>query len=445
MDRLRFVDLHYKGVRISRAWQDLVYRAAVYLYLCLLVLSGLFFWRHSGLSLLTPAVLWPVLLKRLILPSVVSSACFMALCFTAVPVWNYLSDLQRLCRMIYTYPLYLVRNYVSDADAEGKVRREIQYFPEFYYRRRHGRVEITVHLDGSKFHQSGAFENLTAVLEDTCFLRVVDITRRRDYLTYHLLGHTEGSRLKIGQVRPEGYGIPLMKGCVWDITQVSHGLVVGGTGGGKTYFLNTLLQAFLRMGAEVYVCDPKNSSLADYRRLLPHVAVDTDAILQGISACVGVMKERFSDIKERPDYISGQDFSHYGLPPVILLLDEYVAFASSLNRSEKETFKSGLNQLILQGREAGVFVILATQRPDTEYLSGNIRDQLGLRVALGKMTADGYRMAFGSTEQKLKSTGRCGEGYFSMTGFSFIQRFYAPLVPEGYRFVDAAEKILKEG
>ena len=88
--------------------------------------------------------------------------------------------------MIYTYPLYLVRNYIVEGASfeEGAgVKREIEYFPSFYYKTGKGMVEITVRLDGSKFHEDGSFENLTKILEDFYVLNVVGITQRKEYLT----------------------------------------------------------------------------------------------------------------------------------------------------------------------------------------------------------------------------------------------------------------------
>ncbi|MBA4700302.1 MAG: hypothetical protein H2212_12790 [Ruminococcus sp.] len=408
----------------------------------------LFFGVQGGFSILKAGQFKKLFLEG-VLPALVLSGLFMGISVFAVyPLWNYLSDLQRLCRMIYTYPLYLVRNYIESGGAvdtgQVQVVREIEYFPHFYYRVHRGNVEITVELDGSKFHQDGSFEDLTKVLEDRYTLNVIDITQRREYLTYHLFRDAEQNRLNLEDIAPNGYTIPLMKGVAWEINKIPHALIVGVTGGGKTVMLNILIQAFLLMGATLYICDPKNSALADYGRIIPNVRSEIDGIQDNIAECVETMGERYKEMKGKPGYISGQDFTHYNMKPVVLIMDEYAAYASTLDRKELGEFKTNLSQIVFKGREAGVFTVLATQRPDAVYLDGSVRDQLGLRITLGKMSDEGYRMVFGNTQQKLKkSYGGAGKGYMDMDGKAFIQKFCAALVPKGYRFIDEAEKICR--
>ncbi|MTV63948.1 hypothetical protein GM539_11330, partial [Streptococcus pneumoniae] len=54
-----------------------------------------------------------------------------------------------------------------------------------------------------------------------------------------------------------------------------------------------------------------------------------------------------------------------------------------------------LKQIVMLGRQAGFFLILACQRPDAKYLGDGIRDQFNVRVALGRMSEMGYGMMFG--------------------------------------------------
>lgn len=360
--------------------------------------------------------------------------------------FDYIKNLERMCEMIYTHPFYLVNNIeypeLVSMESRQKVKREIMYFASFWYKVKRGMVEITVMLDGSKFHVNGDYENMNDALESTFHMNVIDMQYRKNYLTYKMIGNVETARLKLSDVVPDGYVIPLMQGVSWDIAKIPHALINGVTGGGKTFFLHVLIQAFIHMGADIRICDPKNSALADYASIIPKTATTKDGIMQIVAECVNIMNHRYRDIKGHEDYISGQDFTHYDIPPVVLILDEYAAFADALIKKEKDEFKANLNQIVLKGREAGVFVILSTQRPDAEFLSGNVRDQLGLRVTLGRMSKDGYRMTFGTTEQKLKNKGGRGRGYIYMDGYTFIQEFYAPFVPDGYGFIDEAEKLL---
>ena len=64
--------------------------------------------------------------------------------------------------------------------------------------------------------------------------------------------------------------------------------------------------------------------------------------------------------------------------------------------------------IIMKGRQAGYFIILACQRPDAKYLGDGVRDQFGFRVALGSMSASGYTMMFGSIDKQFKEKRYCG-------------------------------------
>ena len=56
-----------------------------------------------------------------------------------------------------------------------------------------------------------------------------------------------------------------MKMCIRDreYDALPHALIAGGTGGGKTYFLLTLIEALLHTNAVLYILDPNNADLAD--------------------------------------------------------------------------------------------------------------------------------------------------------------------------------------
>ena len=67
--------------------------------------------------------------------------------------------------------------------------------------------------------------------------------------------------ITIDEVKAENGGLRLMKNLTWEYDALPHALICGGTGGGKTYFLLTIIEALLQTNAQLYILDPKNADL----------------------------------------------------------------------------------------------------------------------------------------------------------------------------------------
>lgn len=118
-------------------------------------------------------------------------------------------------------------------------------------------------------------------------------------------------------------------------------------------------------------------------------------------------------------------YAYLGLAPHFLIFDEYVAFMEMLTTKENTAVLNKLKQIVMLGRQAGYFLILACQRPDAKYLGDGIRDQFNFRVALGRMSELGYSMMFGEVDKDFFLKQIKGRGYVD-TGTSVISEFYTP-------------------
>ena len=136
------------------------------------------------------------------------------------------------------------------------------------------------------------------------------------------------------------------------------------------------------------------------------------------------MMKRSEEMKQMKNYKTGKNYAYLGLPAHFLIFDEYVAFMEMLGTKENTAVMNKLKQIVMLGRQAGFFLILACQRPDAKYLGDGIRDQFNFRVALGRMSEMGYGMMFGSDVQKDFFLKRIkGRGYVDV-GTSVISEFY---------------------
>lgn len=349
---------------------------------------------------------------------------------------------QKLARMILQNGWY----EASETQSEGffkdlqtsKSKERVSHFPKMYYYLKDGLIHINVEITMGRYQDH--LLRLEDKLETGLYCELVDKTLCDSYVEYTLLYDTIGNRITIDKVIAENGRVKLMESVYWEYDSLPHMLIAGGTGGGKTYFILTLIEALLHTNAKLYILDPKNADLADLETVMPNVYYRKDDMLSCINCFYEDMMARSESMKQHPDYKTGQNYAYLDLPANFLIFDEYVAFMDMLGRDSTEVI-SKLKQIVMLGRQVGFFLILACQRPDAKYLGDGIRDQFNFRVALGRMSELGYGMMFGSDTTKqffLKPIK--GRGYVDV-GTNVISEFYTPLVPKDHDFLKEISKL----
>ena len=273
------------------------------------------------------------------------------------------------------------------------------------------------------------------------YCELTDRELKDSYVEYTLLYDTIANRISIEDVQAKNGRLRLMKNVWWEYDKLPHMLIAGGTGGGKTYFILTLIEALLRTNAALFVLDPKNADLADLQAVMPDVYYKKEDMLSCIDRFYEEMMKRSEDMKLMENYRTGENYAYLGLPAHFLIFDEYVAFMEMLGTKENAAVLNKLKQIVMLGRQAGFFLILACQRPDAKYLGDGIRDQFNFRVALGRMSEMGYGMMFGETTKDFFLKQIKGRGYVDV-GTSVISEFYTPLVPKGHDFLKEIKKLI---
>lgn len=314
----------------------------------------------------------------------------------------------------------------------SKTKEKISHFPKMYYYLKDGLIHINVEITMGKYQDQ--LLQLEKKLETGLFCELVDKELKESYVEYTLLYDTINSRIAIDEVVAKGGRLKLMDNVYWAYDSLPHMLIAGGTGGGKTYFILTIIEALLRTDSKLYILDPKNADLADLETVMDNVYYRKDDMMDCIIRFYEDMLARSEEMKRHPNYKTGENYAYLGLPANFLIFDEYVAFMDMLGKESTKVVDK-LKQIVMLGRQAGFFLILACQRPDAKYLGDGIRDQFNFRVALGRMSELGYGMMFGSDVQKqffLKPIK--GRGYVDV-GTSVISEFYTPLVPKKYDFL----------
>ncbi|HDN3460666.1 TPA: cell division protein FtsK [Staphylococcus aureus] len=330
-------------------------------------------------------------------------------------------------------------------------KTEYDYYLTLFYKRKRKSFMIHVKKDGSRFQDH--YLELEQIIEPMFNCELVEKRHIGRYLRYEFMPLKYKKRIVMeGTEAPEttyyDTKIYITHQILWDFVKAPHALITGVTGGGKTYFLFYMIRELFKRNAEVRLLDPKVSDLSFMKNVIgtEKVADTTGQIFKQLREASEEMERRFRMMSESEQYKLGSNFRNFDLPPYFVIFDEVTAFTSTLDKKELQEMNDYLINIIMKGRQAGVFMFLTAQRPDADVIKGNVRDQLGLRVSMGNLSADGYRMTFGQTDKVFQPIHESdiGRGYISILGqYNEPILFDAPLM-EQYDFVEDVKQILNK-
>jgi len=317
-------------------------------------------------------------------------------------------------------------------ESRKKGDKERIKLPKVHYRMKNGLVVLNVEIVMGKYQKD--LLNLEDKLEVGLYSELKEKNIKEGFVEYIFLYDIISDRLSINEVTIETGKLTLMKNMSWEFDSLPHMLIAGGTGGGKSYFILTLIKYLCKLTSKLYILDPKNADLADLAVILPNVYYRKEDISRAVKAFYNDMMERSETMKKMEGYKTGENYAYVGLEPQFLIFDEYVAYMDMLGR-EAAPIMDKLKGIAMLGRQLGFFIILACQRPDARYLADGMRDQFNFRVALGKNSELGYTMMFGDIVKAFFNKPIRGRGYVDV-GTNVVSEFYTPLVPKGYNFLE---------
>ncbi|WP_175064692.1 FtsK/SpoIIIE domain-containing protein [Streptococcus salivarius] len=369
------------------------------------------------------------------------------MCYEKIVFFQKLNSLRILSRFLIENNLYLIKNIRRENKTIEKI-----VLPQVYLKQSRYKIEVRFILEGNKFQDR--FLNLGSTLEVMFNGDFRNKTFDKRFITYNIAINRIDSRITINEVEVKGSKLQLMKDVTWDYIEEPHLLIGGGTGGGKTVVLMTIIYALAKIGF-VDICDPKNSDLAGLKKIpVFHGRVYTskEAIIQCFKENVAFMEKRYELMSTSPKFQAGKNFTHYGMTPKFILVDEWAALMAKIDRdySLQSELMEYLSQLVLEGRQAGVFIIFAMQRPDGEFIKTALRDNFMKRLSVGHLESTGYDMMFGDANKtkefkkldEINGVKVKGRGYIANNG-DLAGEFFSPYVPldQGFSFYDAYAKI----
>lgn len=339
-----------------------------------------------------------------------------------------------------------LRKLIKDNALYVEEDNKITYRPEVYFGFDESFIEIKIRIDGSKYR--GVYLDLDNNLQDLFVMECVSKELIDGCMIYRL-DRTSTERLSMSNIKGlQEDLIPINSKMSWNYRKCPHALFAGVTGKGKTYFLAYLIKVLTLLKAEIKIIDPKMSDLSYLERIYKESVVSSPGqIAQMLRETKDMMNQRYETFKHMHNYGFGKDFKDYGFRPVFILFDEMAAFMATADRKTANEIEGHMLEIIMKGRQAGVFMILTTQRPDSDVIKTAIRDQLGLRVALGEMSKTGYTMVFGSEFKDLELNNSApGNGFIFIDGIHTKPvKFQSPLFESNYNLVKDLANLTRRG
>ncbi|HEX5039504.1 MAG TPA: DNA translocase FtsK 4TM domain-containing protein [Candidatus Limnocylindria bacterium] len=174
-----------------------------------------------------------------------------------------------------------------------------------------------------------------------------------------------------------------------DLAKMPHLLIAGATGSGKSVCVNAILDSFLMSAtpAEVklILIDPKRVELAQYKgvpHLLCEVIVEPDKAVNALKWTVGTMESRYAEFASRgvrniAGYNEALRAGEPRMPYIVIVIDE-LADLMMVSAYEVEATITRIAQL---ARATGIHLVVATQRPSVQVITGLIKANIPSRIA----------------------------------------------------------------
>ncbi|HPM72170.1 MAG TPA: DNA translocase FtsK, partial [Spirochaetales bacterium] len=179
---------------------------------------------------------------------------------------------------------------------------------------------------------------------------------------------------------------------VVELTHTPHLLIAGATGSGKSVCVNSIILSILYRRSfnevKLILIDPKIVELKLYNgipHLLTPVITEPKRAFQALQYCICEMERRYSlldamgvrDIKSYNKKIVEKSMATDKLPYIVVIIDE---FADLMATTGKE-LESTLARLAAMSRAVGIHLVLATQRPSIDVITGLIKANIPSRIA----------------------------------------------------------------
>ncbi|AGR41915.1 DNA translocase FtsK [Spiroplasma diminutum] len=175
-----------------------------------------------------------------------------------------------------------------------------------------------------------------------------------------------------------------------ELDKMPHLLVAGSTGSGKSVMINGIISSILMRAkpheVKFLMIDPKKVELSIYSsipHLLAPVISDMNLASNALKRVINEMERRYAlftsfGVKNIAGFNAKQTSQSAKLPYFVIIIDELADLMMTSNKKDVEESIMRLTQL---SRAAGIHLIVATQRPSTDVITGVIKSNIPVRIA----------------------------------------------------------------
>lgn len=178
-----------------------------------------------------------------------------------------------------------------------------------------------------------------------------------------------------------------------NLDKMPHLLVAGSTGSGKSVCLNTMLISMLYKSSpedlKLILIDPKTVEFSTYANLphllTPEIITTKEQTINALNWAIKEMEERYG-LLQRNQVVNIKDYNNLDivknnevekLPYIVIVIDEL----GDLMIDAKREMEERIMKLAQKSRAAGIHLVIATQRPSVDVITGTIKANLPSRIA----------------------------------------------------------------
>jgi DNA segregation ATPase FtsK/SpoIIIE, S-DNA-T family len=224
-----------------------------------------------------------------------------------------------------------------------------------------------------------------------------------------------------------------------DISTMTHSLIAGSTGSGKSVCINTLIVSILYNAlpneVKLVLIDPKKVEFSLYRDI-PHLLTPVINDAKGATATLKWLTEEMDRRYELIESVAARDIKSYNvkrtrspedlpkLPYIVVIIDE-LADLMMVAANEVEEYIQRISQL---ARAAGIHLIVATQRPSTNVITGTIKTNIPTRISFKVASAIDSRIILDESGAE-KLMGK-GDMLFDENGKAHLKRLQGSFISD---------------